>query len=389
MSNEARECPVCRTKIPPAFPEGMCPKCMLSGNSAPPESIWADEPLPEPLPADSRAKRSTEPRDSEKSATAGKPRTADASGEAGKGVRKYRPPEPREVGQAIAGASQADRIFSGAAHSIYRTWDPYSGGVRFVAVFDCPESSAEASEPKFRAIARKRRALDHPGFVAVTDSGRVRPDLEPPGWIRCFLLYAPVDGDDLASRIEVGRVSDVENLFSRICALVASAHRKGVAAVDPWPDRIFLGRDDTVRLIATGFDELGEGEEPTAPAPDFAGAAEWTRDAPCLAPERRLGEAASMTTDVFALGVLLGELRGRLGRGGVTGASGPELPEFDPDEDDLDAVMFRAMERDPARRFQSVDALREAAEQVWGRHGSLIDSKAGRKERRWFRLGAG
>jgi len=101
-----------------------------------------------------------------------------------------------------------------------------------------------------------------------------------------------------------------------------------------------------------------------------------------MAPEQATGRPVDRRADVFALGVVLWELCAGQRFSGNSAPAGrryrlpyapvPRLADVRPDIDpDIDAVVARAMELDPARRFPTADALRAALLAVLGGEGDL------------------
>lgn len=174
-------------------------------------------------------------------------------------------------------------------------------------------------------------------------------------------------------------------LFRSVCEVVAAAHRRLVVHRDLKPGNILVGPDGTPKLLDFGVARLAdeEGDQITRTTssglltPRFA------------APEQIEGRAIETTVDVYALGALLfhllvghpphaaddpsvGELLRRvlaedppLASRAVREVEGLSRDSPGPEaragqlSGDLDAILARALERDPNRRYPSVTDLSE------------------------------
>jgi hypothetical protein len=155
-------------------------------------------------------------------------------------------------------------------------------------------------------------------------------------------------------------------LFLKVCAAVEFAHRNLVVHRDLKPDNILVLPDGTPRLLDFGTAKLLAAH--TASEFTQLGLQAFT---PAFAsPEQVLGEAISTASDTYSLGVLLYLL--------LTGAPPYELKEGTTAEllrvvcetppprpgavapgldADLDAIVLRALRKEPQERYRSVDAF--------------------------------
>lgn len=209
-------------------------------------------------------------------------------------------------------------------------------------------------------------ALEHPGIARLIDGG-LAPDGRP------YMAMEYVGGLDILSFAREKRLGlDARlQLFRQVCNAVDFAHRNLVVHRDLKPANILVTDDGHVKLLDFGIARLME-ESGTAAqtmhllTPDYA------------APEQIEGGAITMATDVYALGLLLFEL--------LVGASpwrlrDSALPttlarrlEADPPPPsevatregpvlrrklfgDLDAIVLKALRRDPGARYQSASQL--------------------------------
>ena len=170
---------------------------------------------------------------------------------------------------------------------------------------------------RLRREARTLASLEHAGIVPVHDVGRL-----PDG--RVFLVMSLVRGTRLDAHAPARERADALRLFDRICDSVAFAHECGVIHGDLTPANIMVGRFGEVRILDWG---LAGGSE--------AGGTDGYR-----APEQTARQFDTRA-DVYALGVILGDLTGHL-----SPASRP-----------LRSIAARATAADPDSRYPSVAEL--------------------------------
>jgi eukaryotic-like serine/threonine-protein kinase len=222
---------------------------------------------------------------------------------------------------------------------------------------------------RFLAEQRTLAQLDHPAIAQLHDAGTL-PDGTP------WFAMEYVEGVPLTEYCRTRSCSLAERLglFRAVCEAVQHAHRHAVIHRDLKPSNILVKRDGAVKLldfgIAKQLDPTGSGTDPTRTGlrlmtPAYA------------APEQVEGGRIGVQTDVYALGVLLFELlAGRLPFD-LTGLQPheaalrvleqePPRPSQVPGRPvhasraawaDLDVLCLTAMQRDPARRYPSVEAL--------------------------------
>lgn len=220
--------------------------------------------------------------------------------------------------------------------------------------------------------------LDHPGIARLLHGG-----LTPQG--HPYLAMQLVEGDPITVWAEA-RALDVEarlRLFLDVCDAVQYAHRQLVVHRDLKPSNIVVSPDGSTCLLDFGIARLlsadGDDEASTRTGlllltPEYA------------APEQLRGEAATASTDVYALGVVLYELLAGQPPFDVGSGSWSDVvrrTEQDPPvpsrarglergvrrqlAGDLDAVVHMALRNDPDRRYSSVEAFADDVRRFLGR----------------------
>ncbi|MFZ1796675.1 MAG: serine/threonine-protein kinase, partial [Dokdonella sp.] len=231
-----------------------------------------------------------------------------------------------------------------------------------------------------RLLAR----LEHPGIARFIDGG-ITAAGQP------WYAMERVDGVQIDHHCDQRHAGLRQrlHLFLEVCAAVQYAHGQLVVHCDIKPSNILVDADGRVRLLDFGIARALDDADSTVN--------QWRAMTPAYAaPEQLRGEPASVASDIWSLGVLLYRLlSNRLPFATEDGSAadpasilqtGPPAPSQALTNagpitarslrGDLDAIVARAMEQEPGRRYVSVDALAEDlrqhldAQPVKARHGN-------------------
>jgi eukaryotic-like serine/threonine-protein kinase len=207
-------------------------------------------------------------------------------------------------------------------------------------------------------------ALEHPNIVRLYSSGQADG--------RRFFAMEYIDGLPLRDHVVASQpaIRDLLGLFVLICRAVAYAHARGVIHRDLKPGNILVDRNGQPHVLDFGLakpiDTAGSGVDTHATlAGEFYGTLAYAspEQASCRP------EAVDVRTDVYALGMILYELISGGSPYPTTGSISQiiahimeteprKLTRYIPGlDDDIDTIVRRALEKDPNRRYQSVDAL--------------------------------
>jgi hypothetical protein len=217
------------------------------------------------------------------------------------------------------------------------------------------------------------RSLDHPGIVRLLDAGEHGGDR--------FLVMELVHGADLESLIashERLGAPDAAQVGFAVASALALAHERGVVHRDVKPSNVLVDRAGTVKLVDFGVARLGKpGKQRVSDRLTVRGS---RRGTPAyMAPEQALDPAnAGPPADVYGVGATLyhalsgappyglrttpAQILEKLDRGEPPAA--PEIPGKSPADVGLTAIVRRALEHDPAKRFPDAGALRAALSEV-------------------------
>ena len=219
------------------------------------------------------------------------------------------------------------------------------------------DADATAMADRFRAEVRNARQVSHPNVCRVYDIGEVEG--------RLFLSMEYVDGEDLATLLKrIGRLPPAKALeiARQLCAGLAAAHDKGVLHRDLKPSNIMIDGQGRARITDFGLavrseDERGEGGIVGTPA--------------YMSPEQLAGRAATVKSDLYALGLVLYEIfTGKKAFEAATlaewkrkhaqetpTAPSSHITDVDPA---VERVILRCLEKDPRQRPASALAVAAA-----------------------------
>lgn len=156
------------------------------------------------------------------------------------------------------------------------------------------------------------------------------------------------------------------------CDAIAEAHRCGIVHRDLKPANLFRTRSDDGALHIKVID-FGVAKASVAGEESLTGTGTAMGSPMYMAPEQLRGERVDARADVWALGVTLYELLAGITpfeasvpamvyAAILTQAPHPLRDERDDVSEELERVILRCLEKEPARRFASAIALREALE---------------------------
>jgi serine/threonine-protein kinase len=267
----------------------------------------------------------------------------------------------------IAGYRVLDFIGAGGMASVFKAERQLPGGPQTVALKLLRVNVHDPHER--RRFLREQQILarlQHPHIAQLLDAGFTPSDTP-------YLSLEFVDGDTLLAHCDRQRLSVRARLtvFLDVCTAVEHAHKNLVVHRDLKPSNVLVGADGRVKLLDFGIAKLLTDADHVTRTE-----ARWlTRT--YAAPEQFAGGPVTTAIDVYALGVLLGELLGgkrpeRVGEGSgevaigrevdaaVAAARGSSIVSLKRYlRGDPGAIVHKAMQTDPARRYASVAALRE------------------------------
>src|SRR5262245_24063079 len=218
-------------------------------------------------------------------------------------------------------------------------------------------------QARFRREAQSAASLNHPSVVAVYDTGEdMSGSVHVP-----YIVMEYVDGRTLRDLLRDDRRLLPERaleITDGVLRALDYSHRNGIVHRDIKPGNVMLTRSSDVKVMDFGIARaVSDAQATMTQTAQVIGTAQY------LSPEQARGERVDARSDLYSVGCLLYELL--TGRPPFTGDSpvaiayqhvreapvppsrvDPDLPPW------ADAIVLRAMEKDPNARYQSAAEMR-------------------------------
>ncbi|MEE4274646.1 MAG: Stk1 family PASTA domain-containing Ser/Thr kinase [Thermoleophilia bacterium] len=243
------------------------------------------------------------------------------------------------------------RIGGGGMADVYLAEDLVLGRLVAVKVLRRELALDAQFVERFDTEARAAASLSHPNIVAIHDRGRSG---EP--W---YIVMEYVSGETLKQRVRrVGALPcrDAVAIAVDVLGALQAAHDRGIVHRDVTAQNVLLGDDGRVRVADFGIARIG--------ASSLTKTGMTLGTSLYLSPEQAQGRVADARSDVYGAGVVLYEmLTGRVPFDGETEVAiawqhvheAPPRPrELQASVSEaLEAVVLRALAKDPGARFQT------------------------------------
>ncbi len=272
------------------------------------------------------------------------------------------------IPDAIGRYAVLRQIGRGGMGNVYLAEQQLEGVTREVAVKLIKRGmDTEAVVGRFRAERSILARLDHPNIARLLDAGTTDDG-------RAFFVMEYVDGSSLTEYCRRSNLDTAERLalFETVCRAVHHAHQNLIVHRDIKPSNILVTEDGKVKLLDFGIAKVLSDKHVdfTVPATALAGSY-LTPD--YASPEQLQGLPISTATDVYSLGILLYEMLAGA-RPFQMGAESPvsyahricREPAKAPSSvsssavaSELDTIVLKAMRKEPAERYASVEQFRE------------------------------
>jgi len=297
-----KTCPRCGTSYDPATsPEGLCPACLMERARSAPE------------------------------------------GHAKQGLA---PPSPADLAPHFPSLSIESIVGQGAMGAVYRARQTELDRTVALKVLPASVASGPGFAERFQRESRTLATLNHANIVQVYDSGKAGD------WFYFVMEY--VDGVTLRHLLQDGPVAPDKalSIVRQTCDALAYAHERSVVHRDIKPENILLDRSGEVKIVDFGLARLlgRTGVEPTL---TVAGQAMGTPH--YMAPEQwQDAQKVDHRADIYSLGVVFYELlTHELPVGRFEAPSSKVRVDVG-----LDAVVLKALENNPERRYQHTTEMR-------------------------------
>jgi serine/threonine protein kinase/Tfp pilus assembly protein PilF len=272
------------------------------------------------------------------------------------------------IGERLGVYEILGNLGSGGMGEVYLARDTKLGRKIALKILPAEFSTDEKRLRRFEQEARLASNLNHPNICTIHEIGETNDG-------RRFIVMEYVDGVTLREHTKDRRVpsSEALDLATQIASALSAAHEIGIIHRDIKPENIMIRRDGYVKVLDFGLAKLTEGIMAEGSA--LASAPQFSVTAPGLvmgtvcymSPEQARGQLVDGRTDIFSAGVILYQMvSGKLPFTGETmsdclaavlTADPPPLAVAGEFPSALQAVVDRALEKNPADRFRSANEL--------------------------------
>ncbi|MFD3661653.1 Stk1 family PASTA domain-containing Ser/Thr kinase [Streptomyces sp. NPDC058659] len=268
--------------------------------------------------------------------------------------------EPRRLGGRYELGSVLGR---GGMAEVYIAQDTRLGRTVAVKTLRADLARDPSFQARFRREAQSAASLNHPAIVAVYDTGEDYVDqVSIP-----YIVMEYVDGSTLRELLHSGRKLLPERTLEMTVGILQAleySHRAGIVHRDIKPANVMLTRTGQVKVMDFGIARaMGDAGMTMTQTAAVIGTAQY------LSPEQAKGEQVDARSDLYSTGCLLYELLTVrppfIGDSPVAVAyqhvrEEPQAPSnFDPEiTPSMDAIVLKALVKDPDYRYQSADEMR-------------------------------
>jgi len=268
--------------------------------------------------------------------------------------------EPRRLG----GRYELGQVLGrGGMAEVYLAHDTRLGRTVAVKTLRADLARDPSFQARFRREAQSAASLNHPAIVAVYDTGEDYID----GTSIPYIVMEYVDGSTLRELLHSGRKLLPERTLEMTIGILQAleySHRSGIVHRDIKPANVMLTRNGQVKVMDFGIARaMGDSGMTMTQTSAVIGTAQY------LSPEQAKGEQVDARSDLYSTGCLLYELLTVrppfIGDSPVAVAyqhvrEEPQPPSvFDPEiTPEMDAIVLKALVKDPDYRYQSADEMR-------------------------------
>ncbi len=268
--------------------------------------------------------------------------------------------EPRRLG----GRYELGQVLGrGGMAEVYLAHDSRLGRTVAVKTLRVDLARDPSFQARFRREAQSAASLNHPAIVAVYDTGEDYVD----GVSIPYIVMEYVDGSTLRELLHSGRKLLPERSLEMTVGILQAleySHRAGIVHRDIKPANVMLTRNGQVKVMDFGIARaMGDSGMTMTQTAAVIGTAQY------LSPEQAKGEQVDARSDLYSTGCLLYELLTVrppfVGDSPVAVAYQHVREEaqppsvFDPEiSPEMDAIVLRALVKDPDYRYQSADEMR-------------------------------
>ena len=266
------------------------------------------------------------------------------------------------LGKTIGGRYEVIAVLGeGGMGTVYKVRHSALGRHFAMKVMRLDMASDDKLAARFIQEARATAAVKHPNIVSITDFGHLESDKRP------YFVMDLLQGQTLSELLKEGPLSPTRGvgIVIRIASALSAAHEAGIIHRDLKPENIFIVDDDELGVRVVDFG-----------AALIVGASRITKTGVVfgtphyMSPEQAGGQPVDHRADIYSLGVIMYEMfTGRVPFEAdtfmgvisqhmfVKPISPSEVAPGIRDLGSLEAVILKSLEKTPALRYATMDAL--------------------------------
>jgi serine/threonine protein kinase/tetratricopeptide (TPR) repeat protein len=271
------------------------------------------------------------------------------------------------IGQTLGHYLIVEKIGAGGMGEVYRAHDEQLDRDVALKVLPAGLLADEAARKRFRNEALALAKLNHPNIETVHEFGSER-DLD-------FLVMELIHGVPLSKKLSEGPLDEAltRKLGAQLAEAMAAAHSQGVIHRDLKPDNLYITTEGRLKILDFGLAKLFRPETEIDQTQSIDDTHSVSGTLPYMSPEQLRAEAVDARTDIYGAGAVLYEMA----------TSQRPFPENQPtrlidailhsspqrlsayksrSSASLETIIFKALEKEPSRRFQSARELLAALE---------------------------
>ncbi len=283
-------------------------------------------------------------------------------------IAEFRQPEQgailmsEEATKRIGDYQILDELGSGGMGRVWRVRNVITDRVEAMKVLLPDLAGRQELAARFQREIKLMASLNHPNIAALRTAFTADNQL--------YMVMEYVEGTTMADKVEHGAipVNDAVNYISQVLSAVSYAHQQHIIHRDIKPANMMLTPQGVIKLMDFGIARAGEERSLTMTGTTMGSLS-------YMSPEQVKGEATDARSDLYSVGVSLYEFV--TGQRPFTASSDysimaahvkeapkppvdlhPGLPAA------LNEIILMAIAKDPAQRFQTADAFKNALSSV-------------------------